>query len=65
MISDVIISVAAILKFFFYHFFCNITKYDPRPYRVNTQTQIALKRITLLCRDKPAEMKYNFKFKQW
>ena len=28
IISDVIIPIGAILKIFFYHFFCHITKYD-------------------------------------
>ena len=28
IISDVIIPTAAIFEIFFYHFFCNITKYD-------------------------------------
>ena len=28
MISDVIIPIVAILKIFFYHIFCDITKYD-------------------------------------
>ena len=34
IISDVIIAIAAVLKFFFYQFFCNITKYDCAKFHV-------------------------------
>ena len=36
IISDVIIAIAAILKFFFYQFFCNITKYDCAKFHVKS-----------------------------
>ena len=34
IISDVIIAIAAILKFFFYQFFCDIAKYDCAKFHV-------------------------------
>ena len=36
VISDVIIAIAAILNFIFYHFFCNITKYDCAKFHVKS-----------------------------
>ena len=36
IISDVIIPIAAILNFFFYQFFCDITKYDCAKFHVKS-----------------------------
>ena len=36
IISDVIIPAAAILKIFFYHFLCNITKYDCAKFHIKS-----------------------------
>ena len=56
IISDVIIAIAAILKFFFYQFFCNITMYNCAKFHVKSIFLSGFMQGSTLCPPPPRGM---------